>query len=235
MIKFENTEVVGWKHAVRETCSKGFKKTKNGRYRAYVSNHSKSIYLGTYDTSEEAKEAVIDYKIDRFVSEMENYGLNPDDGVVYEEKYVVFDNGMIFNLYGKQMVGGVVRDGYRHGIIGRQNRDYHKVVADCFIPNPKNLRDVNHKNGNKLDNRVENLERVTHSENVIRAYRTGLVKKQLGESHHAHKLTKQNVEYIRSVYSKRDPHYGAVALSNKFGVDRTTILDVVKGKTWRCE
>lgn len=233
MIKIENYETMGWEHAIRGMPAKGFRKTKNGRYEAFISNHSKTMNLGTYDTEDEARETVYQYRFDRFVSGVEEYGLDPDDGVVYENKYIVFDNGMIFNLHGEQMIGGVGRDGYRHGIIGRRNIDYHKVVADCFIPNPKKLRDVNHKNGNKLDNRVENLERVTHSENVIHAYKTGLAKKQLGESHHSHKLTRQDVEYIRSVYSKRDPHYGAVALSNKFGVDRTTIFDIVNGKTWR--
>lgn len=233
MIKFENTEVLGWEHAIRGMPAKGYRKTKNGRYEAFVSNHSKSIFLGTYDTEKEAKEVVFNYRTKRFISGVEECELNPDDGVVYENNYVVFRNGIIFNLHGKQMIGGVDRNGYRHGIIGRRNRDYHKVVADCFIPNPEGLRDVNHKNGNKLDNRVDNLERITHSENVQHAYRTGLAKKQIGEENHAHKLTKKDVKYIRSVYLKRDPHYGAVALANKFNVDRTTIYDIVNRRTWR--
>ena len=49
------------------------------------------------------------------------------------------------------------------------------------------------------------------------------------------KFENTDVEYIRSVYSKRDPHFGATALANKFGVDRTTISNVVNGKTWRYE
>lgn len=224
-----------WIKAIQSIKAKGYRQTKNGRYEAFVSDHSESIFLGTYDTVDEAKKAVFDFRANRFASSVSEYGLNPDDGVSYEKNYIAFKNGMIFNLHGEKMIGGVNKSGYRHGIFNGRNRDFHKVIADTFLPNSDDLRDVNHKNGKKLDISVENLERVTHSENVSHAYRTGLARKVCGEEHHAHKLTKKDVDYIRSVYSKRDSHYGAVALASKFGVDRTTIHDIIRGKTWREE
>lgn len=68
---------------------------------------------------------------------------------------------------------------------------------------------------------------------TLHAYLTGLEQKMCGEQHHAHKLTEEDVRYIRQVYVKRDKEFGAIALSNRFGVDRTTISDIVNKKTWR--
>ena len=52
----------------------------------------------------------------------------------------------------------------------------HRLVAETWIPNPNHYEQVNHINGDKDDNRVENLEWVTRSENMLHAYRTGLNK-----------------------------------------------------------
>lgn len=78
------------------------------------------------------------------------------------EKAAIRDNG---NGY-KQVQ--IMRGGKRY------TRYVHRLVAECFLENPRNLPEVNHKDGNKENNAVENLEWVTRSENMLHSYRTGL-------------------------------------------------------------
>lgn len=101
-----------------------------------------------------------------------------------EGKYEVSNTGKIRNLnyrnqgrireFQKSINGG----GYEFVHIYDKGKTrkmmVHVVVAKAFIPNPEGKPQVNHKDGNKRNNRVENLEWVTQSENMLHAYRTGL-------------------------------------------------------------
>ena len=63
------------------------------------------------------------------------------------------------------------RSGYYYFRIYSNHKDFkaynlHRVIAEIFIPNPNNYPCINHKNENKLDNRIENLEWCTHSYNI---------------------------------------------------------------------
>lgn len=84
----------------------------------------------------------------------------------------------------------------------------HRIAALAFIPNPKNKRTINHKNGNKLDNRIVNLEWATHSENGFHSFRElgryAPTKDRIGAKHPASKPVVQlslNYEFISSYES----------------------------------
>ena len=232
MIKIENTEVHGWEVAIRGMRAKCYRKTKTG-FETFVSVNCKIVSLGTHKTETEAKLAVYNFRKERFINGVRAFNLNENDGIVTHDNYVVFSTGDVFNLHGVKMAGMIDRCGYHEIILNGKPYRVHRLVAEAFIPNTENKPCINHKDGNKLNNSVDNLEWCTHSENIIHAYQTGLEQPMCGEQHHAHKLTEDAVKYIKQVYAKRDKEFGAVALAKKFNVDRTTIHDIVRGKTWR--
>lgn len=198
------------------------------KYEAYMSIKGKFKTLGTYATEKEAKEAVLKNKAEKCLESISKYESNLLLGKVWENSYIVFPSGNIFNAHGKLLTGHLDRNGYRCGIIKGKNVQFHRIVAATFIPNPLNKPCINHIDGNKSNNNINNLEWCTHSENTIHAYKTGLEHKVFGESHHAHKLTKEAVTYIRN-----NLNTPVKELANKFNVSTYTIHDVLNNKTWR--
>lgn len=83
-------------------------------------------------------------------------------------------------IEGKILKQNKKRNGYLTVDLSKEHKvktiSIHRLVAKAFIENPKDLPQVNHKNGNKMDNRVENLEWVTSSENRKHSFDTGLQK-----------------------------------------------------------
>lgn len=99
------------------------------------------------------------------------------------ENYVIYDNGDVINEQaGRYLKGKVKLNGYKVYTLSKNNikQDFyaHRLVADYFIPNPNNLPVVNHKDGNKLNNDVSNLEWVSYSQNTEHAYQNNLIKKE---------------------------------------------------------
>lgn len=99
----------------------------------------------------------------------------------FSPEYEIFKDGSVYS-YKKNKFRKLTLNkgnGYLHVTLScpdniTRNVMVHRLVATHFIDNPENKPQVNHKNGDKLDNRVENLEWVTDSENKFHCYRTGL-------------------------------------------------------------
>lgn len=91
-----------------------------------------------------------------------------------EFPYSVSDTGLVRNDRTRKILKGrVLPNGYAYVRLGSFKKNFyiHRLVAACFIENPDAKHEVNHIDGNKLNNCVDNLEWVTHSENNIHKYR----------------------------------------------------------------
>ena len=111
----------------------------------------------------------------------------------------------------------------------------HRLVAEKFIPNPDNKPFVNHIDGNKHNNSVNNLEWCTRNENERHAWKTGL-KHDIatkGELHGMHKLSKNDVEYIRKHHVRNGGNIKTGELARNFNVNPQTITDIVSERIWR--
>ena len=104
----------------------------------------------------------------------------------------------------------------------------HRLVAETFIENPNNLPQVNHKDGNKQNNNVENLEWCTALENAKHSWDTGLSKKYFGEQTSQAKFTEKQILEIRSKYKKGN----GIELAAEYNMSATNIYDIIRRRIW---
>ena len=120
-----------------------------------------------------------------------------------DSRYMVSSIGRIRGIHGQILSPVEHRQGYLRVRMGSHSPLVHRIVAETFLANPDSKRTVNHINGIKYDNRVENLEWATQSENNMHAVNTGLRKytlKQWECQTRGRKLSKHQVNQIKSEY-----------------------------------
>lgn len=142
------------------------------------------------------------------------------------EDYTITENGEVINNRWNQKVKPQPNGkGYLRVKIGGKYYFVHRLVAEKYVPNPDNKPQVNHKDGDKTNNRADNLEWVTNQENRNHAVKNGL--HPHGECSYA-KLNLEKVNYIRS-HREEKPK----VLAEMFSVTPSTIRDVWKFRSWK--
>lgn len=141
--------------------------------------------------------------------------------------YIITRNGEIINKHNNRKIKPQPNGkGYLRVIIGHKKYFVHRLVAQKYIPNPENKLQVNHKDGNKLNNCVSNLEWVTNQENRTHAVINGL--HLSGEMCSWAKLTQADALFI-----KNDTFHSITDLAKMFNVSKATIRDIKTERTWK--
>lgn len=124
------------------------------------------------------------------------------------------------------LAGSYHSDGYTFATISGKQIPIHRFVANAFIPNPENKPEINHKDGNKKNNCVDNLEWVTRSENQKHAVDSHLQPK--GLSTYTGKFTEEERQEIKDLWNSGQ--YSRRELAKKYGVSHTCINDIINDK-----
>lgn len=161
-------------------------------------------------------------------------------------KYLISNKGNIKVLETLENRVSHINSGYELIVFVVEEKRYsrlvHRLVAKAFIPNEYDKPCVNHINGIKTDNRVENLEWATYKENIDHAIKIGLIDHSKRKNpHHKphprdgdHKLTKSTKEEViemRRMYDTGD--YVLRGISEKFGISISVVWNIVNRKTWK--
>ena len=105
----------------------------------------------------------------------------------------------------------------------------HRLLAIAFIPNPKNYKCINHKDGNKRNNSLDNLEWCTYGHNMRHAFRNKLIRS--GEKHEWVKLRTKEVLEIKQKYGSSGISY--TKLGQQYGVCGVTIGKIIRRENWK--
>jgi hypothetical protein len=152
-------------------------------------------------------------------------GVKGSDG-----KYQISNFGNVRNNF-RPMIPQLHHYGYykvRLTINGiRKGYFVHRLVGIAFIDNQENKKCINHIDGNKTNNSLNNLEWVSYSENMIHAYKTKLQTDKSGVNNGRCKITEDDVVYIR-ISCEHD-----TILASRFNLSRVTIRNIRLRKLWK--
>ena len=156
----------------------------------------------------------------------------------YEGMYKISDYGNLLSInYAKTgkpklMRNSINQEGYIENTLHKESKTFferrHRLVAINFIPNQNNFPVVNHKDGNKLNNHIDNLEWCTDHGNCIHAMENDLV--AYGEQNGMSKLTVDDIIEIRR---KHGSGISNIEIAKQHGIYKSTVQKIVSKTTWK--
>lgn len=157
----------------------------------------------------------------------------------YEGLYYITDTGVVISMhygYPRELKSFPIESGY-HKL--RLKKDgvgkscyVHRLLAHAFIGDPTGM-DINHKDGDKSNNVLGNIEIVSRAENMAHARENGLHTPSKNSSHLRRALSDEQVIAARAEYIPKTRGYGPKALAKKYGVSETTMENVLSGLTYK--
>lgn len=151
--------------------------------------------------------------------------------------YVIYDNGDIFDIDSKRFIQhSMDSSGYVVVNLGktpnRACKKLHRLLGEFFLPNPFAIPiselTINHKDYNKSNNDISNLEWMTREDNARDSYKRAN-HPQRGGTNKMAKLSEEKVCEIKKML----PMFSDLEISKLFGVHNRTIYDIRHGKTWK--
>lgn len=176
------------------------------------------------------------------------------DVVGYEDYFKISNQGRVWSKRTNKILKLLKsKNGYMilSSTIGGRGGKYiclrvHRMVAEAFLPEPEDYMkewaegtfykkvQVNHKDGNRVNNNISNLEWCTNKENRLHSLNNlgSIENVPRGVDSFISKLSEEEVRYILTNYTPRCKEFGSRALGRRFNVDHMQILRIVKRETW---
>lgn len=146
--------------------------------------------------------------------------------------YKITPEGMIYNATGNCRKHSVCKKGYAHITLSNKGSKttylVHRLVAEQYIPNSYNLSQVNHIDGDKLNNCISNLEWVNPSTNIIHSFSTNL-SNYSGSKNGRSKLNESDVIQIKQLLSQGIKNK---EIADKFSISKSVICDIKHKRKW---